>query len=188
MSFILPYHKPIQLIPPAIHPIEPSAPFSMSYKTICINHPIRFTLFNQISSSVIHSSHSKITTHSIPRTPPPHIRVPITSNQQPFIPTHTQLALQVPSSALQAHLVCHPDRLVHGYQPNPFNQNRRHPLINPLLLPLLDPPQQRCSPQQNPRLPAVVRSIHHITPKKLQINVLWLIYVRKGLDNNILKV
>ena len=34
----------------------------------------------------------------------------------------------------------------------------------------------------------VVRSIHHITPKKLQINVLWLIYVRKGLDNNILKV
>ena len=34
----------------------------------------------------------------------------------------------------------------------------------------------------------IVRSIHHITPKKLQINVLWLIYVRKGLDNNILKV
>ena len=34
----------------------------------------------------------------------------------------------------------------------------------------------------------VVRSIHHITPKKLQINVLWLIYVGKGLDNNILKV
>ena len=34
----------------------------------------------------------------------------------------------------------------------------------------------------------LVRSIHHITPKKLQINVLWLIYVRKRLDNNILKV
>ena len=39
----------------------------------------------------------------IPRTPPPHIRVPITSDQQPLIPTHTQLALQVSSAALVRH-------------------------------------------------------------------------------------
>ena len=57
-----------------------------------------------------------------------------------------------------AHLVRHPDRLVHGNQSNSPDRNCRHPLIDPFLLSLLDPPQQRCSPQPHPRLPTVHQS------------------------------
>ena len=125
--------------------------------------PIRdlWELESHLQSATLAENHHHATIYERDNsnlTNPSHIRVPITSNQQPFIPTHTQLALQVPSAALQAHLVRHPDRLVHGYQPNPSNRNRHHPLINPLLVPLLDTPQQSCSPQQNPRLPAVHQS------------------------------
>ena len=158
------YHKPIQLIPPAILLLN------QIHLSACLTK-----LFAYAKVFALHHSIKSLPASFILPTPKsPH--TPITFNQQPYIPTHTQLALQVTSAALQANLVRHPDRLVHGHQPSPSDRHRRHPLINSLLVPLLNPLQQRCSPQQTPRLSAVhqrrpvliLPHPDHPLPKKLR--------------------
>ena len=66
-------------MPFPIHPFEPSL------NQACIRQPIHSTPLNQISSSVIYSSHSKVTAHSVPRAPPSNIRIPVTFKQHPFV-------------------------------------------------------------------------------------------------------
>ena len=72
MSFILPYHKPIQLIPPAIHPIEQSTSFSMSYKTTLTHSllTIQSNLYQYHSFFPVQNHHTLHSSHS----PSPHWR------------------------------------------------------------------------------------------------------------------
>ena len=95
--------------------------------TVHILRTMFLTPVNQISSSLIHCSHTTLSTHTSSQIISAHICVEVTFNRKSFTPIHRHLS--------HTFLICLSDRLIRRHHPD----STKHYSIHALLWSLFDP-------------------------------------------------